>query len=82
MYFLGYFARRRASSFYSTAWSLRLGAFLPYRDDLLSMFLRLRAFLPQGVEQIVGVGLPPGHADKACIQLAEGFLDLPVLLGW
>ena len=46
------------------------------------MFLRLRAFLPQGFEQIGGVGLPPGHADKACIQLAEGFLDLPVLLGW
>lgn len=43
------------------------------------MFLRLRAFLPQGFEQIVGVGLPPGHADKACIQLAEGFLDLPGL---
>ena len=46
------------------------------------MFLRLRAFLPQGCEQSVGVGLPPGHADKAGIQLAEGFLDLPVLLGW
>ena len=43
------------------------------------MFLRLRAFLPQGFEQIVGVGLPPGHADKACIQLAEGFFDLPEL---
>lgn len=46
------------------------------------MFLRLRPFPSQGLEQIVGVGLPPGHADKACIQLAEGFLDLPVLLGW
>lgn len=45
------------------------------------MFLRLRAFLPQGLEQIVGVGLPSGHADKAGIQLAEGFLNLSVLLG-
>ena len=82
MFLRGQPVRKQASAFYPTARSLRIGAFLPYRDDLLSMFLRLRAFLPQELEQIVGVGLPPGHADKACIQLAEGFLDLPVLLGW
>ena len=46
------------------------------------MFLRLRAFLSQGFEQIVRVGLPPGYTYEPCIQLAEGFLDLPVLLGW
>jgi len=46
------------------------------------MFLRLRAFLPQGFEQIVGVGLPSGHAYEPFVQFAESFLDLPVLLGW
>lgn len=46
------------------------------------MFLQLRPFPSQGLEQIVGVGLPPGHANKAGIQLAEGFFDLSVLLGW
>ena len=28
------------------------------------MFLQLRPFPSQGLEQIVGVGLPPGHANK------------------
>ena len=85
MYFLGYFARRRTSSFYPTAQSLRLGTFFPYWDDLLtpypgSMFLLLGFFLPQEVEQIVRLGLPPGYTYEPCIQFPEGFFDLPELL--
>ena len=76
MYFLGYFARRRTSSFYPTAQSLRLGTFFPYWDDLLtpypgSMFLLLGFFLPQEVEQIVRIGLPPGYTYEPCIQFPE-----------
>lgn len=44
------------------------------------MFLRLRPFPSQGLEQIVGVGLPSGHAYEPCVQLAEGFFGLPGLL--
>ena len=43
------------------------------------MFLRLRAFPPQGLEQIVRIGLPSGHTYEPCVQLAEGFFDLPEL---
>ena len=44
------------------------------------MFLRLRAFLSQGFEQIVRVGLPPGYTYEPCIQLPEGFFNLPGLV--
>ena len=44
------------------------------------MFLLLGFFLPQEVEQIVRVGRQPGYTYESCIQLPEGFFDLPELL--
>ena len=79
------FTRRRASPLYPPTRSRLSGLLFPCRIDLFlphpgGMFLRLRPFPSQGLEQIVGVGLPPGHAYEPCVQLAEGFFGLPGLL--
>ena len=34
------------------------------------------------VGEVVGTGLPSGHAYEPCVQLAESLFDLSVLLGW
>jgi len=79
------FTRRRASPLYPPTRSRLFGLLFPCRIDFFlphpgNMFLRLRAFLSQGFEQIVRVGLPPGYTYEPCIQLPEGFFNLPGLV--
>ena len=78
MFLRGQPVRKQASAFYPTARSRLSGLLFPCRIDFFlphpgSMFLRLRAFLPQEVEQIVRIGLPPGHAYEPFVQFAESF---------
>lgn len=79
--------KKCVSAFHLPALRLRRKVGLRHHVSLLSalrgwLLLNPCLFALQGVEQGVSTGLPSGHAYEPCVQLAESFFDLSVLLGW